>query len=334
MSGALNLIKALFPPPLLYPREIVLEVTNFCNLRCRFCHFHGEGVKKTRPKGYLSRALWEKILAELADWRPPWPVNLCLHGGGEPLLHPEFREILSRASRIPHLRVGFMTNAMLLFEDLSHFLVDLPLSWIAFSVDGTRAALNDGIRRGARLEVIEKNIDFLIAYREEKKSPLPDISFNMVAYPEVEPADIEAYVARWGRHAAQIFISRFRPVSSRRLLRPEERSRITPHPCPLPFRQMVISWDGQVGLCCEDIFVEQRLGDVRRSSLLEVFNGRRARRLRIRHQKGFRETIPLCRSCDVWAAEDVLKEEIVTIEGKSFRRITRPSGWLYLPSSA
>ncbi len=279
----------------------------------------------------MPRALWEKVLAELENWRPQAPVTLCLYGGGEPLLHPELREILLRASQIPHLRVGFMTNAMLLDEELARFLVDLPLAWIAFSVDGTDPSLNDRIRRGAHLEVIERNINRLIAYREEKGSSLPEITFNMVAYPEVGPREIEAYVTRWGPYATQILISRFRPVPSKRLLRPEEREKISPHPCPLPFRQMVISWDGRVGLCCEDIFIDQLLGDVKRSSLLAVFNSRRARRLRLRHKKGLRETIPLCRNCDVWAAEDVLEERIATVGDKRFKVITRPAGWVYVP---
>ena len=270
-------------------------------------------------------------MAELEGWSPPETVTLCLYGGGEPLLHPELKEILLRASRIPHLRVGFMTNAMLLTEELARFLVDLPLAWIAFSVDGTDPSLNDRIRRGARLEVIEKNIERLIAYREEKGSPFPEITFNMVAYPEVGLREIEAYVTRWGSYASQILISRFRPVPSKKLLLPEERKKITPHPCPLPFRQMVISWDGRVGLCCEDIFIDHPLGNVRRSSLLGIFNGRRARRLRLRHKKGLRETVPLCRDCDVWAAEDVLSEKVVTVQERRFRVVTRPAGWVYMP---
>jgi len=315
----------------LYPREIILETTNHCNLRCRFCHFHGEGVKKRRPKGFLSRRLFFRILEELSSWRPPHSITLCLHGAGEPLLHPELKDFLEAAVAVPHLRVGFMTNAMLLSEDWARFLVELPLAWIAFSVDGVRPETNDTFRRGARLQKIEKNISRLLAYKREKKSPLPEVSFNMVKYPGVSEEEVQAYVARWLPEAARVMVSRFRPIGSRRLLTPQERLCLSPRPCPLPFQQLVVGWDGQVGLCCEDPFLEIFLGDANNQRLLEIFSGPRLSRVRELISSLRLEALPLCRDCDVWAAEIPLKEEIIEIGGKKVRVIYRPSGRLFLP---
>jgi len=178
--------------------------------------------------------------------------------------------------------------------------------------------------------VIERNIERLLDYRERSGAGLPRVSFNMVLYPGVEEEEVREYVRRWGPYAETIMISRFRPVPSKRLLSPEERDSVKPHPCPLPFRQMVISWDGKVGLCCEDVFMDVLLGEVTKDSLLEIFNSRRYRRIRRIHERLEFEKIPLCRDCDVWAAEEVLREETLCIGGLNFRVFHRPSGRLFV----
>lgn len=282
-----------------------------------------------RRKGLIAKEVWQKVLQDLKSLSPPTPLTLCLHGAGEPLLHPALPEILKKAVQIPHLRVGFMTNAMLLDEDWAKFLVDLPVAWVAFSVDGVKAQTNDKIRRGAKLEIVEENIRRLISYRARKGSPYPELTFNMVAYPHVTEEEIWAYVRKWAPYASQVLISRFRPLSSKRLLREEEKGRLKPRACVLPFRQMVIAWDGRVGLCCEDIFLEHQLGEVMKAPLLEIFNNKAYQMVRRLHEKGHREKIPLCRECDVWAAEEVFKEEQLSLGNIKLRALYRPSGVLW-----
>ena len=238
------------------------------------------------------------------------------------------REILKEAVRIPHLRAGFMTNAMLLDEDWARFLVNLPIAWIAFSVDGVKPETNDAVRRGAKLETIEKNIYRFLEYQAKTSSHL-EVSFNMVAYPFIDDEEIKNYIKKWAPYATSIIISRFRPVPSKRILRKEEREKLRHHACPLPFRQMVIGWDGRVGLCCEDIFLESPLGNILKKSLLDIFNDTPFKRVRRLHQKKKMEKIVLCRECDVWAAEDVLQEEEISLDGIRFLVQHRPSGRIY-----
>ncbi len=316
---------------LLYPKEIILESTNYCNLRCRFCHFHGEGAPKKRSKGYLKPEVWKRVFRELASWQLSQPITLCLHGAGEPLLHPEFREILKAAREIPGINLGFMTNAMLLSPQWSDFLLSLPVDWLWFSVDGANPATNDFYRRGARLTVIEQNIRYLLDQKEKKGLKFPLISFNMVAYPGVTPEEIENYLKRWLPHAHLVSIARFRPVPSKKLLLSEEKTRLSLKPCPLLYRQMVIGWDGRVGLCCEDIYLEVELGRVGQQSLLEIFNAPAITSFRKAHEGGHHHTLPLCKDCEVWAAEEVLSQEEKVIGGVKVRVIKRPAGVLYEP---
>lgn len=65
-------------------RQIYLEITNICNLQCPFCH------KDNRKKEYMSLDDIKRVV----DMCKPYTKCLYLHLKGEPLLHPDFSDIL------------------------------------------------------------------------------------------------------------------------------------------------------------------------------------------------------------------------------------------------
>jgi radical SAM protein with 4Fe4S-binding SPASM domain len=61
-----------------------IEISNICNLQCTFC------PAVERDKKILSSVQFRKILKQVL----PYTDEVCLHLMGEPLAHPEFKEIL------------------------------------------------------------------------------------------------------------------------------------------------------------------------------------------------------------------------------------------------
>ena len=84
-------------------KKAYLEITNVCNLACSFC----PGTK--REKRFMS----PEDFAFLAGRLRPYTDYLYLHLMGEPLLHPELEEILSRAVELG-FKVVVTTNGTLL----------------------------------------------------------------------------------------------------------------------------------------------------------------------------------------------------------------------------
>lgn len=82
-----------------------LEITNLCNLSCRFCH----GTKRQGEFMPTER------FAKLAEALRPYTDYLYLHVLGEPLLHPELPEILAVAASLG-FRICITTNGTLLGE--------------------------------------------------------------------------------------------------------------------------------------------------------------------------------------------------------------------------
>ena len=289
----------------IYPSEIILEVTNRCNLRCMFCHFHGIGSLKKRERGDMEPQLWKKILEEVKEWGRV--VGFATHGAGEPLLYKHLKDLLISIKKIPNASCGFMTNAMLLSKEWSIFLVDNQIDWIAFSIDGVDPRKHAYYRRGSNLELIEKNVDGLIEEKEKRGSRKPELIFNMVVYPGMEE-EKKAYLKRWLPFAKRILFSRFRPMNSRKLW---EKQPFEFKPCPMIFRQLVVGFDGIVGLCCEDIHLESPLGDLKRETILDAYNSPFAKKVREKHLSGNTNNLPLCSNCHVWGAEVVLEKKVL-----------------------
>ena len=86
-------------------KKAYLEITNVCNLDCRFC----PGTR--RPQGFLSPEGFQMLGERLR----PHTGYLYLHLMGEPLLHPRLEEILERAETLK-FRVMITTNGTRLGE--------------------------------------------------------------------------------------------------------------------------------------------------------------------------------------------------------------------------
>jgi radical SAM protein with 4Fe4S-binding SPASM domain len=292
-----------FSPParIGLPQDIILELTNTCNLRCVMCHIHSEHVTKKRPEGFMREDLWRKIIDEISTW--PHQVNLNTFGGGEALLHPEIADIVKYAKEKPNIIAGFLTNGMLLSREKTAGLLEAGIDWIAVSLDGTDADVVESFRKGSRLATIEENIHNLIYARGESKKP--SIRLNMVLLPDVRP-QLENFIRKWVPLVDQVMISKYRPLGERTFL----DSPLPRRPCYLLEKMLVVAWNGDVGLCCEDNFIEQKMGNVSNVSLEAIWYGKEFQRVRNLHQQGLYHRIGLCKECDTWSSNSVIAEYV------------------------
>jgi sulfatase maturation enzyme AslB (radical SAM superfamily) len=77
---------SLFP----FPKDIMIEVTNECNLRCTTCYSHQDA----REKSYMSREIFEQIIDSIPEKREK---TLSLYNYGEPLMHKEIHHFVEYA---------------------------------------------------------------------------------------------------------------------------------------------------------------------------------------------------------------------------------------------
>jgi radical SAM protein with 4Fe4S-binding SPASM domain len=166
-------------PPL--PRELQVEVTGACNLRCRMCL-----VRYAPTIGRREGALSYEQFLELVDGLPDLR-RLTLQGLGEPLLSPHLLDMVAHASA-RGIDVGFNTNAVLLDRARTRRLIELGLGWLHVSLDGATAATYEQIRHGTtfqprpgQFERVVANLRRLVALRSAAGAARPHVEIVFVA---------------------------------------------------------------------------------------------------------------------------------------------------------
>lgn len=279
---------SLSAPVAVFPKTVILETTNLCNLKCKMCHVWGENVMKKRQTGFISESVWRRAIDELATWDTN--VNVALHGAGEALLHKEFLAILAYATSQENLTVGFLSNGALLTKELADAVMSTRIAWIGFSVDGSDPEKYRKYR-GTDLKHVESAIEHLASLRKGDK---PSLFVNMVALPDL---DVDTYIQRWIDIVDEVRISKYRPIGHRDFLT-EKIERV---PCHLLDEMLVIAWDGQAVLCCEDIWADVPLGCFPGQSLSDLWHSPRFNAVRQAHAEGNFDSIGICSRCDAWS---------------------------------
>jgi MoaA/NifB/PqqE/SkfB family radical SAM enzyme len=117
-----------------FPSQIVVDVTQFCNLACTHCPY--ESV--TKPKGKERKNLNPSLHAKLVHEVGTDGVGLCkfvrYSGDGEPLLNPHLMEFLS-AMHGASVTTTLTTNGLLLTDERCRELIETGVDVVDISLD-------------------------------------------------------------------------------------------------------------------------------------------------------------------------------------------------------
>ncbi|OGP69762.1 MAG: hypothetical protein A2Y80_10455 [Deltaproteobacteria bacterium RBG_13_58_19] len=119
-----------------------LELTERCNLRCLHCWINkpqGDGEARQQE---LPGPEWSRLLTQMAAEGCLW----LLFTGGEPLLHPDFREIYLAAKNQGLLPTLF-TNGTLITPGLADFLKEFPPFVVEITLYGRTQATYEAVTR-------------------------------------------------------------------------------------------------------------------------------------------------------------------------------------------
>lgn len=176
MAALINARPSLFMDVSL-PKWVFIQLLEHCNLRCRMCYEWGDnGAYLARPA--LRRLDVEVIKKIIEDCRPARP-RYDLYGG-EPLLYPQFAEVL-RAIRLAGSEVQLPTNGTLLAKN-AEVLVEHGATRIWVSLDGP-PEINDRQRGAGVFARAVEGIDRIHALRQQRGGGPPLIGISTVVTP-------------------------------------------------------------------------------------------------------------------------------------------------------
>ncbi len=141
------------------PMRLEIVITARCNLRCEMC-FDYRKSSEDMPTG-----LYREVAKELFS-----KASIVSLIGGEPMLHPEFNDIVETASDYG-CNLQMTTNGTLL-NSMQVPLILRNFERITISFDGGDKETFERIRKGARFQSVLENVERLIRGRDEEGSRL------------------------------------------------------------------------------------------------------------------------------------------------------------------
>lgn len=163
------------------PVHMQIELSNVCNINCLMCSFFSPLVQRDKINQFENAGLMPIDLVDKLDSFLRKTLYLSLFGYGEPLVHPQFEQIIKKMSKYK-LCTTFYTNATNLNDKIAQILVDNNVYKITISFSGARKEIYENIYLGSNFEDVISKIKYLSEYKKLKKKKYPLIELNSIGF--------------------------------------------------------------------------------------------------------------------------------------------------------
>jgi len=267
-------------------KKIYIEITNTCNLKCKFC------PDTNRKKEFMSVENFEQAIKKVHKH-----TNLvCLHVKGEPLLHPDLKKLLNILDKY-NLKANITTNGTLINEKLDILKKSKAVRQINFSIH----SLTQNIELEAEyLNNIFKSVEELshkiVSYRLWNISKLQDNEINkeiietMQNYYNINNLTEILKQNSYFKIRENLFINRdieftWPDIKGKEIIQSGR--------CLGLKEQIAILVDGTVVPCCLDNNGDIQLGNIFNENLEDILNKEKTQTIR----KNFENKVITCKLC-------------------------------------
>ena len=269
------------------PSVLIVESTNHCNLRCHYC----TNPDQTREKTLFDYDLFRDLVEQAAGKVEVIGLSIL----GEPLMHPRIIDMV-RLVKEAGMDVYFDSNATLLDDAMAREIVDSKLDVMTITIDSLDAQLFEKIRIGANLDDLVNRVERFLAFKKNRR---PYTVIQMI-YMDSNRDQVRDFIRYWkGRDSDFVrikYYERIKPDID--YLDPfEQPPPISNRPCIKPWQVMHIAADGRVIPCCDEPDETTDLGNVKDSSLIELWDGEKMQALRKEHTTRCFSRFSQCRHC-------------------------------------
>jgi len=277
------------------PIRLWIEPTNHCNLQCVMCP--NKELKK-EEKGFMNFDLFKKIIDEVSKF----VFDIHLLHRGESLLHQDFFK-MAKYAHDKGIVTKFHTNGTLLDEEKSYNLIESGIDQFSFSFDGYDKKTYESIRINANFEKTVDNIIKFLEIKKKLKSKKPFTILELINFPDskfkINQSKKTEFLENFkGLHLNKVEIKEFHNWAGDV---EKHYSMKNYSPCTFLWHAMVIFWDGSVLPCTQDFHGFYTLGNVKYSTIAEIWNNEKMVSLRNKAIQGDLKSLKTCNQCDrVW----------------------------------
>ena len=283
-----------------------------CNFTCKYCIF---SIPKYQREfisdiSIMKLSLFKKCINDIEKF-PHRIKVLRFVGMGEPLLHKQLPEMISYVTNLnvqtrPE-KTEVLTNASLLTPNLSDQLINSGLSKLLISIQGTSAKKYKEISNiDINFETFINNITYFYNHRKNVK-----VHIKIADCALENEADKNKFFDLFGNICDTIGIEIIGPIHpgvqyNEELLKKTynvnqygEKLVNNVHVCSQPFFMMQINPDGKV-VPCYAVPYTDILGDVNLESIVDIWNGTKYNKFRLKMLDGITNVNNTCANCIIF----------------------------------
>jgi len=230
--------------------SVAIEPTNHCNFDCVMC-YRGE-----RERGYMS---WKTFIEVMYQIKKIRTINLIgLNFAGEPLLHPNFLEMINYINSQKDFRIvlqshfpfvalkrgysiAFTTNGSLLMPEKFDAL-NGKVDRIQISIDGSKED-TEKQRVGSSYDTIKRNALYAIFH----KMPNTKIAIHATKTTQTQES-LKKFKSDW-QNADEVTII---DAHNENLVRSSRLPQLSLY-CHELNHYLVVLWNGDITTCCGDL---------------------------------------------------------------------------------
>jgi wyosine [tRNA(Phe)-imidazoG37] synthetase (radical SAM superfamily) len=242
-----------------FPRNVLIELANYCNHWCLMCAYK----KSTRKRRQIDQRFFEVIIREAYSLGAR---EIGLYSGAEPLMCTNLERHIREAVRVGYEYVYLTTNGITREKRIQN-IIDSGINSLKFSINGGDRETYRLVHGRDHFEIAINNLKFAAAYRESLglkfylSASFVQLKENSASLAEwkklIEPLVDEIYIVQATNQSGQV---------------PDLPASKNPYNiCPYPFNQLHISAEGYLRLCCCDYQNFLAVCDLNEKSLLEAW---------------------------------------------------------------
>lgn len=273
-----------------FPSHLDIETSSVCNMQCPMCFTITKDFKTKIDKEFMSFSLFKKIVDEAVKHKT---YSVRISHRGEPFIHPEVIDFIKYAKENGIKEVSSLSNILALSPSLFEQAMKAGLDWLTISFDGLGDTY-EAIRKPAKFKESYEKIKEYKRIKEEAKSYKPVIKIQSI-WPAI-------------RDYAEEYIKSFEPyvdtIASNPLidyLHKDDPAKIEyweDFDCPTPYQRLTILSNGLVPYCHNDEFNTSIVGDIKKETIYNIWNGKKMKKVREAHKRNNGVTeLSACKHC-------------------------------------
>jgi len=292
-----------------FPKSIIVEPTNLCNLKCPVCPT-SQNMK--REKGFMDLKTFKFLINDIKGKIPGIVMNFA----GEPFLNKDLFSMIKYAET-NGVKVSISTNSTFL-KDCVPRILDSQLSSIIVCLDGTTKNTHEAYRVGSNFEDVKRGIKKLCdeKIKQKKKKPIIKLQFlvnrknehqineiiSLAKEFKVDFLNLKSFsLGSWlNVKRRRFFRKKFLPQKSRISRYKTKKGKVNlinvPKVCRW-IRRSVVLWNGKVTTCCYDFNGENVFSDIwEYGGFIKLWKSKKYGLIR---RKILLRKFPLCRRCNL-----------------------------------